>query len=132
MSTTVLIIDDDPVQRRLAEAMVRRLGFEARIAENGHDGLNLLRGGENVDVVLLDLVMPGGMDGLSVLAEMRLVFHLMGDDPGFHTPYLDRNVEIVELLEGDGRAVAATALRAYLGDARDHLLGALGSAVSAG
>ena len=71
MSTTVLIIDDDPVQRRLAEAMVRRLGFQAQIAENGHDGLNLLRGGESVDVVLLDLVMPGGMDGLSVLAEMR-------------------------------------------------------------
>ncbi|MEZ0252171.1 MAG: sigma-54-dependent transcriptional regulator [Methylobacteriaceae bacterium] len=71
MSTTVLIIDDDPVQRRLAEAMVRRLGFQAQIAENGHDGLNLLRSGESVDVVLLDLVMPGGMDGLSVLAEMR-------------------------------------------------------------
>jgi DNA-binding NtrC family response regulator len=73
MSTTVLIIDDDPVQRRLAEAMVRRLGFQAQIAENGHDGLNLLRSGENVDVVLLDLVMPGGMDGLSVLAEMRKI-----------------------------------------------------------
>ena len=71
MSTTVLIIDDDPVQRRLAEAMVRRLGFEARIAENGLDGLNLLRAGEGIDVVLLDLVMPGGLDGLGVLAEMR-------------------------------------------------------------
>ena len=71
MSTTVLIIDDDPVQRRLAEAMVRRLGFEARVAENGLDGLNLLRAGEGIDVVLLDLVMPGGMDGLGVLAEMR-------------------------------------------------------------
>ncbi len=71
MSTTVLIIDDDPVQRRLAEAMVRRLGFEARIAENGLDGLNLLRAGEGIDVVLLDLVMPGGIDGLGVLAEMR-------------------------------------------------------------
>ncbi|MCM3555613.1 GntR family transcriptional regulator [Janibacter melonis] len=68
----------------------------------------------------------------SVLAEMRLVFHLMGDDPGFHTPYLDRNVEIVDLLEVQGRGVAATALRCYLGDARDHLLGALGSALSAG
>ena len=69
MSTTVLIIDDDPVQRRLAEAMVRRLGFQAQIAENGHDGLNLLRSGESVDVVLLDLVMPGGMDGLSLARE---------------------------------------------------------------
>ena len=29
MTTTVLIVDDDPVQRRLAEASVRRFGFEA-------------------------------------------------------------------------------------------------------
>lgn len=71
MSTTILIVDDDPVQRRLAEAMVRRLGFEAKVAENGEQGLNLLRSGEAFDVVLLDLVMPGGLDGLGVMAEMR-------------------------------------------------------------
>ncbi|HEV7439280.1 MAG TPA: sigma-54 dependent transcriptional regulator [Methylobacterium sp.] len=71
MSTTVLIVDDDPVQRRLTEAMVRRFGFEARVAENGVDGLAALRAGDAIDVVLLDLVMPGGLDGLGVLAEMR-------------------------------------------------------------
>ncbi len=43
MSTAVLIVDDDPVQRRLTEAAVRRFGFEARVAENGLDGLALLR-----------------------------------------------------------------------------------------
>ena len=69
MTTTVLIVDDDPVQRRLAEAAVRRFGFEAKVAENGADGLALLRA-EGADVVLLDLVMPG-LDGLGVLAEMR-------------------------------------------------------------
>lgn len=62
----------------------------------------------------------------SVLAEMRLVFHLMDDDSGFHEPYLDRNVEIVDVLEARGRATAATSLRAYLLDARDHLIGVLG------
>ncbi|KAB1070383.1 sigma-54-dependent transcriptional regulator [Methylobacterium planeticum] len=71
MSTTVLIVDDDPVQRRLTEAMVRRFGFDAKVAENGVDGLAALRAGDAVDVVLLDLVMPGGLDGLGVLAEMR-------------------------------------------------------------
>ncbi len=71
MSTTVLIVDDDPVQRRLAEAMVRRLGFEAKVAENGEQGLEALRSGDAIDVVLLDLVMPGGLDGLGVMAEMR-------------------------------------------------------------
>ncbi|MGU3418776.1 sigma-54-dependent transcriptional regulator [Methylobacterium sp. D54C] len=69
MSATVLIVDDDPVQRRLAEAAVRRFGFEARIAETGADALTLLRS-KGADVVLLDLVMPG-LDGLGVLAEMR-------------------------------------------------------------
>ncbi|MHC2020664.1 sigma-54-dependent transcriptional regulator [Methylobacterium sp. CM6247] len=71
MSTTVLIVDDDPVQRRLAEAMVRRLGFEVKVAESGEDGLSVLRSGEPIDVVLLDLVMPGGLDGLAVMAQMR-------------------------------------------------------------
>jgi DNA-binding NtrC family response regulator len=69
MSTTVLIVDDDPVQRRLAEAAVRRFGFEPRVAETGMDALALLKS-EGADVVLLDLVMPG-LDGLGVLAEMR-------------------------------------------------------------
>ncbi|MET0257462.1 MAG: sigma-54 dependent transcriptional regulator [Methylobacterium sp.] len=71
MPTTVLIVDDDPVQRRLAESMVRRLGFEPRMAENGMDGLNALRAGAGIDVVLLDMVMPGGLDGLGVMSEMR-------------------------------------------------------------
>ena len=71
MSTTVLIVDDDPVQRRLTEAMVRRFGFEPKLAENGADGLAALRAGDDIDVMLLDLVMPGGLDGLGVLAEMR-------------------------------------------------------------
>ncbi|MDV0440793.1 response regulator, partial [Xanthomonas sacchari] len=69
MSTTVLIVDDDPVQRRLAEAAVRRFGFEARVAETGAEALTLLKC-EGADVVLLDLVMPE-LDGLGVLAEMR-------------------------------------------------------------
>ncbi len=35
MSETVLIVDDDPVQRRLLEAMVQRFGYEAVTAEGG-------------------------------------------------------------------------------------------------
>ncbi|WP_439574354.1 sigma-54-dependent transcriptional regulator [Phreatobacter sp.] len=69
--TTVLICDDDPVQRRLVEAMVRKLGHDARICENGEQALQMLREeGETVDLVLLDLVMPE-RDGMGVLAAMR-------------------------------------------------------------
>jgi DNA-binding NtrC family response regulator len=72
MTTTILIADDDPVQRRLLEAMVRRFGYEARTADGGAQAIAMLSGadGEAVDLLILDLVMPG-MDGMAVLAEMR-------------------------------------------------------------
>jgi len=70
MSETVLIIDDDPVQRRLLEAMVQRFGYRAMLAEGGDAGLAMLSGPQRIDCVVLDLVMPN-LDGLGVLARMR-------------------------------------------------------------
>jgi len=72
MSETVLIVDDDPVQRRLLEAMVQRFGYQALLAEGGDAAAALLTGPEaaKVDCVVLDLVMPD-LDGLGVLARMR-------------------------------------------------------------
>ncbi|MFL5233223.1 MAG: sigma-54-dependent transcriptional regulator, partial [Microvirga sp.] len=72
MSGTILVVDDDPVQRRLLEAMVRRFGYEPVLAETGEAGLSLLRSpdGARIDVVILDLVMPN-LDGLGVLAKLR-------------------------------------------------------------
>ena len=70
MSETVLIVDDDPVQRRLLEAMVHRFGYQALIAEGGDAALALLGGAQRIDCVVLDLVMPD-LDGLGVLARMR-------------------------------------------------------------
>ncbi|MDO8878271.1 MAG: sigma-54 dependent transcriptional regulator [Pseudolabrys sp.] len=72
MSNVVLIVDDDPVQRRLVEAMVQRFGYQALIAEGGDAALALLIGEQpaRIDCVVLDLVMPD-LDGLGVLARMR-------------------------------------------------------------
>jgi len=72
MSQVVLIVDDDPVQRRLLEAMVQRFGYRAMTAEGGDAALRVLTGPEAVavDCVILDLVMPD-LDGLGVLARMR-------------------------------------------------------------
>ncbi|WP_222877521.1 sigma-54-dependent transcriptional regulator [Terrihabitans soli] len=72
MSGTILIVDDDPVQRRLLEGMARRLGYEAIVLDNGQEALNLLaspgRGG--VDVLVLDLVMPE-LDGFAVMERLN-------------------------------------------------------------
>ncbi len=70
MSETVLIVDDDPVQRRLLEAMVQRFGYQAVTAEGGDAALRRLGGAQPIDCVVLDLVMPD-LDGLGVLARMR-------------------------------------------------------------
>ncbi len=72
MAQQVLIVDDDPTQRRLLEAVVTRLGFRAVQAGGGHEALEVLNGpgGQEISVVLLDLKMPD-LDGIGVLAELR-------------------------------------------------------------
>ncbi|MBV9079165.1 MAG: sigma-54-dependent Fis family transcriptional regulator, partial [Methylobacteriaceae bacterium] len=71
MPQTVLIADDDPVQRRLLEATIRRFGYGTVLADSGEAALAVLETGpEPVDLVVLDLVMPG-IDGYGVLNRMR-------------------------------------------------------------
>lgn len=68
-----------------------------------------------------------GVQMSGVLAEMRLVFHLMGEVPRFHADYLDVNDEICALLENGDRAAAANRLQEYLDQAEAQLLEALGA-----
>jgi DNA-binding NtrC family response regulator len=72
MSERVLIVDDDPVQRRLLENMIGRFGYVTLVAEGGDAAVALLAGadGPPIDAVVLDLVMPD-LDGLGVLARLR-------------------------------------------------------------
>jgi DNA-binding NtrC family response regulator len=72
MAQTILIVDDDPVQRRLLEAAITRSGMSAVTAPGGGPALDLVRGprGEQIALMLLDLLMPD-MDGLEVLAKLR-------------------------------------------------------------
>jgi DNA-binding NtrC family response regulator len=72
MSETVLIVDDDPVQRRLLENMAQRFGYCTLLADGGDSAAATLTGAEGgrIDCVVLDLVMPD-LDGLGVLARMR-------------------------------------------------------------
>ena len=72
MTATVLVVDDDPVQRRLLDAMLKRCGYDAVVAETGQAALQMLTGpeGERFDAIVLDLVMPE-LDGMGVLAALR-------------------------------------------------------------
>ncbi len=71
MAKTILIVDDDPAQRRLLQAAVERNGFLTRAAENGAQAVAAVETHADIDAVLLDLVMPG-MTGQEALREIRL------------------------------------------------------------
>ena len=67
MAKTVLVVDDDPTQRRLAQAVLEREGYAVVHAESGGEAIDRLTKGGGADVVLLDMVMPG----MEALAEIR-------------------------------------------------------------
>ena len=72
MASRILIVEDDPTQRRILEELVKRFGFEAIAADGGLKGLEVLNGpsGGSIELIILDLMMPG-MDGLEFLEKMQ-------------------------------------------------------------
>jgi two-component system nitrogen regulation response regulator NtrX len=67
---TVLIIDDEPNIRRMVGALLAAEGYEVRDAPDGETGLARALEAEP-DALLLDLMMPGPLDGLATLARLR-------------------------------------------------------------
>ena len=68
--TTVLIIDDEPNIRRMVGALLGAEGYEVRDAADGLAGVAKAAEGEP-DVVLVDLMMPGSLDGMGTLERLR-------------------------------------------------------------
>ena len=72
MAATILIADDDAVQRRLVETMAQRCGYTTICVESGDAAMAALTdlNSAPIDALVLDLVMPG-LDGMGVLEKMR-------------------------------------------------------------
>ncbi|MEQ8612360.1 MAG: response regulator, partial [Parvibaculum sp.] len=72
MTQAILIVDDDPAQRRILEEVVNRDGYRAIPVESGEAALAYLEGpsGADISLVVLDLVMPG-IDGMEVLKRVH-------------------------------------------------------------
>ncbi|MGV1765859.1 sigma-54-dependent transcriptional regulator [Rhizobium rhizogenes] len=69
----VLVVEDDPIQRRLLKNAIERHGHVAHLAENGRFGLEFLkRNGDQINVIVLDLMMPemNGLELLGALSDM--------------------------------------------------------------
>ena len=70
MSPRVLLVDDESNIRRMVGALLESEGFETRQAPNGMSALACAEESAP-DVVLLDLMMPGGPDGLATLEQLK-------------------------------------------------------------
>ena len=72
MAASILIADDDAVQRRLVENMVQKCGYVTIVVDSGDAAIAKLTALDApiIDAVVLDLVMPG-LDGMGVLAKIR-------------------------------------------------------------
>ncbi|MBA3005352.1 MAG: response regulator [Proteobacteria bacterium] len=63
---TILVVDDDPVIRRMLEKRLEKEGYEVLIAEDGYQARKIIPQ-QHIDVVLTDLMMPGTIGGIEVL-----------------------------------------------------------------
>jgi adenylate cyclase len=116
---SVLVVDDDPVNRSMLSRSLEADGHEVTTVESGAGALELA-GSQDFDVVLLDVVMPG-MDGYQVLERLKA-------DPELrHLP-----VVMVTAVDDVASAVRCIELGAddYLPKPVDPVL--LGARVSAG
>ena len=70
----IVVIDDDPMNRKLAEYTLVQNGYDVESAGSGQEGIEVLKK-QKPDVVLLDFNMPG-LDGMETLEEMKKQLNL--------------------------------------------------------
>ena len=60
---TILVVDDVREQRKIASKILSQLGYSVRLASSGEEAVKLMKN-EAVDLIVLDMIMPPGIDGL--------------------------------------------------------------------
>ncbi len=78
---TVLVVDDEPILRKLLIEMLRDLGYGVIEAADGAEALCVLQSTQEVDLLVTDIGLPGGMDGrqladaaLALRSDLKILF----------------------------------------------------------
>ncbi len=80
-NASILVIDDDPLIRYMISTTLAAIGFSTIEAANGEEGMDLYFQ-HGADAILLDVIMPGGIDGFEACVALRA--HQKGE----HIPIL--------------------------------------------
>ena len=116
---TILLVEDEEPLRRIVQRILERRGYRVLAAENGQIAFDIWqREAEHVDLLLTDMVMPGGLSGRDVALrlrnerlDLRVIFssgytgELVADDKNtafLQKPYLPKALEqlVREMLNG--------------------------------
>ena len=74
MEGTVLLVEDNAEVAGVTLALLEQLGYRMLFADNAAAALARLKGKDKIDLVLSDIVMPGGMNGIELAGEIRRQF----------------------------------------------------------
>lgn len=119
-SETILLVDDEPQVRAIAAIQLQRLGYDVLQAEDGHEALKILDQALDVNLLLTDIGLPGGMNGLELVAAVRErhpaipVLYISGYSDGRSSESAEQDSSAQFLAKPYDKAALATAVRRAL------------------
>src|SRR3546814_14392892 len=111
-SGSILVVDDQPANRRVVSALLSRHGYEVITADSGEEAL-AIASEHAPDLLLLDMIMPG-MDGIALFARLNQRLHLLRLLVMFLTPAHDRALLLRGFAACSVDHVSRTSIRATL------------------
>jgi DNA-binding response OmpR family regulator len=118
----LLLVEDNHLVRQQTSAALERLGFSVTVCGSGRSAKRILREGEKIDVLVTDIVLPGGISGWKVAASAREqwpalpVLFISGYDPEGH--WVEREENSFLLRKPFSRRCLSHALNALLKNER--------------
>lgn len=119
-SETILLVDDEPQVRAIAAIQLQRLGYRVVQAEDATEALELLDQSSEIDLLVTDIGLPGGMSGLDLVATVRArcpdipALYISGYSDGESSDSAEKDSEAQFLAKPFDRQALAMAIRRSL------------------
>jgi CheY-like chemotaxis protein len=94
----ILLVEDEPDLVTLAARLLADLGYRVICAANGADALEIARRESRIDLLLTDIVMPGGMSGRRLAQQLRVA--RPGIPVVYVSGYADDDVDSTDAIDG--------------------------------